>query len=59
MTPTVSHARITVLVENVTDMLLTDNDSRRIERFGLIDHFVPPHGSVICTENGISYWIEI
>lgn len=59
MSQTCASVRITVLVENVTDMLLVDDESRRIKRFGLFDHFVPPHGSVICTENGISYWIEI
>jgi 7,8-dihydropterin-6-yl-methyl-4-(beta-D-ribofuranosyl)aminobenzene 5'-phosphate synthase len=58
-TPTIRSVRITVLVENLTDMLLTDDESRRISRFGLIQHFEPPHGSVICTENGISYWIEV
>jgi 7,8-dihydropterin-6-yl-methyl-4-(beta-D-ribofuranosyl)aminobenzene 5'-phosphate synthase len=58
MPSSVTWARVTVLVENVTDMLLTDDDRRRIHRFGLIEHFRPPHGKVICTENGISYWIE-
>jgi 7,8-dihydropterin-6-yl-methyl-4-(beta-D-ribofuranosyl)aminobenzene 5'-phosphate synthase len=56
---TVEWARVSVLVENLTDMLLTDDEQRRIHRFGLIDHFRPPRGKVICTENGISYWIEV
>src|SRR4051794_11121180 len=59
MTAAVSSVRVTVLVENLTDMLLTDDGERRIRRFGLIEHFRPPHGKVICTENGISYWIEV
>jgi 7,8-dihydropterin-6-yl-methyl-4-(beta-D-ribofuranosyl)aminobenzene 5'-phosphate synthase len=59
MAGTTGWARVTVLVENLTDMLLTDDEARRIHRFGLIDHFRPPHGKVICTENGMSYWIEV
>jgi 7,8-dihydropterin-6-yl-methyl-4-(beta-D-ribofuranosyl)aminobenzene 5'-phosphate synthase len=51
--------RVSVLVENLTDMLLLDDTSRRVHRFGLVDHFRPPHGKVVCTENGISYWIEV
>jgi len=59
MVGSVEWARVSVLVENLTDMLLTDDEDRRIHRFGLIDHFRPPHGKVVCTENGISYWIEV
>jgi 7,8-dihydropterin-6-yl-methyl-4-(beta-D-ribofuranosyl)aminobenzene 5'-phosphate synthase len=58
MPSSVTSVRVTVLVENLTDMLLTDDERRRIHRFGLIEHFRPPHGKVICTENGIAYWIE-
>jgi 7,8-dihydropterin-6-yl-methyl-4-(beta-D-ribofuranosyl)aminobenzene 5'-phosphate synthase len=25
----------------------------------MLNHFVPPHGEPICTENGLSYWIEL
>lgn len=59
MTGAVKWARISVLVENITDMLLLDDEPRRIKRFGLVEHFRPPHGEVVCTENGISYWIEV
>lgn len=59
MTGVVQWAKISVLVENLTDMLLLDDEARRIKRFGLIEHFRPPHGEVVCTENGISYWIEV
>jgi len=59
MTGAVQWARISVLVENLTDMLLTDEPERRIERFGLVQHFMPPHGEIVGTENGISYWIEV
>lgn len=54
---TVKQARITVLVENHTDMLLTD--TKDVKRFGMAQHFAPPYGSPVCTENGIAYWIEL
>ena len=54
---TVEHVRITVLVDNHVDMLLTPTEG--VRRFGLLDHFAPPHGIPVCTENGISYWIEL
>jgi 7,8-dihydropterin-6-yl-methyl-4-(beta-D-ribofuranosyl)aminobenzene 5'-phosphate synthase len=53
----VEKARITVVVDNHVDALLTERDD--IERFTMMKHFVPPHGDPICTENGISYWIEL
>ena len=53
----VEHVRITVLVDNHVDMLLTPSEG--IQRFGLLDHFTPPHGEPVCTENGIAYWIEL
>jgi len=53
----VEHLRITVLVDNHVDMLLTPSEG--IQRFGLLDHFTPPHGEPVCTENGIAYWIEL
>ncbi len=54
---TVEQVRITVLVDNHVDMLLTPSEG--IQRFGLLEHFAPPHGTPICTENGIAYWIEL
>jgi 7,8-dihydropterin-6-yl-methyl-4-(beta-D-ribofuranosyl)aminobenzene 5'-phosphate synthase len=59
MASSVQWARISVLVENLTDMLLPDDEARGIKRFGLVEHFRPPHGEVVATENGISYWIEV
>ena len=53
----IAHVRITVLVDNHVDMLLTPGEG--VQRFGLLDHFMPPHGEPICTENGIAYWIEL
>src|SRR5437763_1054896 len=38
-------------------MLLTDSDG--VGRFGLMQHFVPPHGHPVATENGIAYWIQL
>ena len=56
--PPVDAARITVVVDNHVDMLLTSTDI--VRRFGFIkEHFIPPHGEPVCTENGISYWIEL
>jgi 7,8-dihydropterin-6-yl-methyl-4-(beta-D-ribofuranosyl)aminobenzene 5'-phosphate synthase len=49
--------RITVVVDNHVDALLTERED--IKRFTMLNHFVPPHGDPICTENGISYWIEL
>lgn len=53
----VEKARITVVVDNHVDALLTERPD--VERFTMLKHFVPPHGEPICTENGISYWIEL
>ena len=53
----VEKARITVIVDNHVDALLTERPD--VERFTMLKHFVPPHGEPICTENGISYWIEL
>src|SRR5919197_246050 len=53
----VEKARITVVVDNHVDALLTERQD--VERFTMLKHFVPPHGEPICTENGISYWIEL
>src|SRR4051812_20279487 len=50
-------ARITVVIDNHVDMLLTD--APNVKRFGLMQHFIPPHGEPIGTENGISYWIDV
>lgn len=49
---------LTVLVENTTDMLLQDVPRQGIARFGLVDHFRPPHGHALITENGLSVWIR-
>jgi 7,8-dihydropterin-6-yl-methyl-4-(beta-D-ribofuranosyl)aminobenzene 5'-phosphate synthase len=53
----VEKVRITVVVDNHVDALLLERDD--IKRFTMLNHFVPPHGEPICTENGISYWIEL
>jgi 7,8-dihydropterin-6-yl-methyl-4-(beta-D-ribofuranosyl)aminobenzene 5'-phosphate synthase len=53
----VESARITVVVDNHVDALLPASET--VRRFGLLQHFIPPHGEPICTENGISYWIEL
>jgi 7,8-dihydropterin-6-yl-methyl-4-(beta-D-ribofuranosyl)aminobenzene 5'-phosphate synthase len=53
----VEKARITVVVDNHVDALLTERED--VKRFTMLNHFVPPHGEPICTENGISYWIEL
>jgi 7,8-dihydropterin-6-yl-methyl-4-(beta-D-ribofuranosyl)aminobenzene 5'-phosphate synthase len=53
----VGEVRITALVETQVDMLLPDEPG--VKRFGLIDHFSPPHGKTILTENGAAFWIEI
>ena len=53
----IEKARITVVVDNHVDALLTERED--VERFTMLKHFVPPHGDPICTENGISYWIEL
>lgn len=53
----VDKARITVVVDNHVDALLTERED--VERFTMLKHFVPPHGEPICNENGISYWIEL
>jgi 7,8-dihydropterin-6-yl-methyl-4-(beta-D-ribofuranosyl)aminobenzene 5'-phosphate synthase len=53
----VDNVRITALVETQVDMLLPDQPG--VRRFGLIDHFSPPHGKTILTENGAAFWIEI
>ena len=39
----VEKARITVVVDNHVDALLTERPD--IERFTMLKHFVPPHGS--------------
>lgn len=57
MVEAVEHARITIVVDNHVDMLLLDEEN--VKRFDLFDHFTPPHGVPIATENGISYWIEV
>jgi 7,8-dihydropterin-6-yl-methyl-4-(beta-D-ribofuranosyl)aminobenzene 5'-phosphate synthase len=53
----VEKARITVVVDNHVDALLLERPD--IKRFTMLNHFVPPHGQPICTENGMSYWIEL
>lgn len=53
----VHEIRITALVENQADMLLTDSPG--VRRFGLMQHFSPPHGEPVRSENGISFWIEV
>ncbi len=53
----VGNVRITALVETQVDMLLPDEPG--VKRFGLVDHFSPPHGKTILTENGAAFWIEI
>lgn len=53
----VERVQITVVIDNHVDMLLTDRDG--VGRFGLMQHFVPPHGHPVATENGIAYWIEL
>jgi 7,8-dihydropterin-6-yl-methyl-4-(beta-D-ribofuranosyl)aminobenzene 5'-phosphate synthase len=53
----VEKVRITVVVDNHVDALLTERED--VKRFTMMNHFVPPHGQPICTENGISYWIEL
>jgi len=53
----VDRVRITVVVDNHVDALVTERDG--VKRFTMLNHFVPPHGEPICTENGISYWIEL
>jgi 7,8-dihydropterin-6-yl-methyl-4-(beta-D-ribofuranosyl)aminobenzene 5'-phosphate synthase len=54
---TVERVRITVLVDNHVDALVTERDG--VKRFTMMNHFIPPHGEPICTENGLSYWIEL
>ncbi len=53
----VEKVRITVVVDNHVDALLLERPD--VKRFTMLNHFVPPHGEPICTENGISYWIEV
>jgi 7,8-dihydropterin-6-yl-methyl-4-(beta-D-ribofuranosyl)aminobenzene 5'-phosphate synthase len=53
----VDSVRITVVVDNHVDALLPGRHD--VKRFTLLQHFIPPHGEPICTENGISYWIEL
>lgn len=53
----VEKARITVVVDNHVDALVTERAD--VKRFTMMNHFVPPHGEPICTENGMSYWIEL
>jgi 7,8-dihydropterin-6-yl-methyl-4-(beta-D-ribofuranosyl)aminobenzene 5'-phosphate synthase len=54
---TATRARVTVVVDNHIDMLLTDTEN--VHRFGIMQHFVPPNGVPICTENGVVFWIQI
>jgi 7,8-dihydropterin-6-yl-methyl-4-(beta-D-ribofuranosyl)aminobenzene 5'-phosphate synthase len=53
----VDEARITVVIDNHVDALLPESEA--VKRFTLLQHFTPPHGEPICTESGISYWIEL
>lgn len=50
-------ARVVALVETQVDMLLPDAPG--VRRFGLVEHFSPPHGKTVVTENGASFWIEV
>jgi 7,8-dihydropterin-6-yl-methyl-4-(beta-D-ribofuranosyl)aminobenzene 5'-phosphate synthase len=53
----ISRATVTAIVDPQLDMLLTDRDG--VKRYGLYEHFQPPHGETIISENGACLWIEI
>ncbi|MEA2179275.1 MAG: 7,8-dihydropterin-6-yl-methyl-4-(beta-D-ribofuranosyl)aminobenzene 5-phosphate synthase [Solirubrobacteraceae bacterium] len=53
----ISQATVTVVVDPQLDMLLTDDGP--VKRFGLYEHFQPPNGETIISENGACLWIEI
>jgi 7,8-dihydropterin-6-yl-methyl-4-(beta-D-ribofuranosyl)aminobenzene 5'-phosphate synthase len=53
---TVRRLSVTAVIEVTVDMLLTDAPG--VKRFGLLDHFRPPHGIPIASENGFCCWIE-
>lgn len=54
---TSERVRITAVVEVTVDMLLTDAPG--IRRFGMLDHFRPPRGAPIRSENGFSALVEV
>jgi 7,8-dihydropterin-6-yl-methyl-4-(beta-D-ribofuranosyl)aminobenzene 5'-phosphate synthase len=53
----ISRATLTVVVDPQLDMLLTDAEG--VKRFGLYEHFQPPHGETILSENGACFWLEV
>lgn len=54
---TSTRAAVTAVIEVTVDMLLTDVPG--VHRFGMLDHFRPPHGWPIASENGFCCWIEV